>query len=85
MIDIQTSIFVEKWLEIINLWMILSFHMCKAIRVTREVDLILILIEDLDQFGTSVQVKISDFQLNDEGLVVQFNEIIRSNKTQLKI
>ena len=59
--------------------------MYKAIRVTREVDPILILIEDLDQFGTSVQVKISDFQLNDEGLVVQFNEIIRSNKTQLKI
>ena len=72
-------------MEIINLWMISSFHMYKAIRVTREVDLILILIEDLDQFGTSVQVKTSDFQLNDEGLVVQFNEIIRSNKTQLKI
>ena len=54
-------------MEIINLWMISSFHMYKAIRVTREVDLILILIEDLDQFGTSVQVKISDFQLNDEG------------------
>ena len=47
--------------------------MYKAIRVTREVDLILVLIEDLDQFGTSVQVKTSDFQLNDEGLVVQFN------------